>query len=88
MFEHYPFFKENMQIALLEMFGDKKNIKLELSPDGSGKGAALIAAIATPQAAAIATPQVSAIATPREKFKGWRVGKVGAVPEFVDETEE
>ena len=85
-----------MQIALLEMFGDKKNIKLELSPDGSGKGAALIAAIATPQAAAIATPQVSAIATPqvsaiatpREKFKGWRVGKVGAVPEFVDETEE
>ena len=88
VFEHYPFFKENMQIALLEMFGDKKNIKLELSPDGSGKGAALIAAIATPQVAAIATPQVSAIATPREKFKGWRVGKVGAVPEFVDETEE
>ena len=41
-----------------------------------------------PQVAAIATPQVSAIATPREKFKGWRVGKVGAVPEFVDETEE
>ena len=46
VFEHYPYFKQNMQIALLEMLGDKKQVKLELSPDGSGKGAALIAAIA------------------------------------------
>ena len=46
VFEHYPYFKENMQIALLEMLGETKKVKLELSPDGSGKGAALIAAIA------------------------------------------
>ena len=46
VFEHYPYFKEDMQIALLEMLGETKKVKLELSPDGSGKGAALIAAIA------------------------------------------
>ena len=46
VFEHYPYFKEDMQIALLEMLGESKKVKLELSPDGSGKGAALIAAIA------------------------------------------
>jgi hexokinase len=46
VFEHYPYFKENMEIALLEMLGETKQVKLELSPDGSGKGAALIAAIA------------------------------------------
>ena len=45
VFEHYPYFKEDIQIALLEMLGETK-VKLELSPDGSGKGAALIAAIA------------------------------------------
>mgnify|MGYP000021911523 CR=1 FL=1 len=27
VFEHYPYFKQNMQIALLEMLGDKKQVK-------------------------------------------------------------
>ena len=84
-----------MQIALLEMLGDSKNIKLELSPDGSGKGAALIAAIAAlPDEGKVEVDgeiesEVVSDAEPaeRQKFKGFRTSKIGAVPEFVDETD-
>ncbi|KAJ3055669.1 glucokinase [Rhizophlyctis rosea] len=46
VFEHYPHFANRMRDALREMLGiTAENIILELGRDGSGQGAALIAAI-------------------------------------------
>jgi hypothetical protein len=46
VFEHYPHFKNRMMDALIEIFGlSADNIKLVLARDGSGVGAALIAAV-------------------------------------------
>lgn len=46
VFEHYPHFKNRMHDALRELFGiSADNISLALARDGSGVGAALIAAV-------------------------------------------
>lgn len=46
VFEHYPHFKNRMYDALREIFGlSADNINLALARDGSGVGAALIAAV-------------------------------------------
>ncbi len=46
VFEHYPHFKNRMIDALREVFGlSSDNVELELARDGSGVGAALIAAV-------------------------------------------
>ena len=46
LYEHYPHFKNRMSDALRELFGiSADNISLQLARDGSGVGAALIAAI-------------------------------------------
>ncbi len=47
VYERHPTFAKKMRRALKEIFGKKSsNIKIVLSKDGSGKGAAIIAAIA------------------------------------------
>ncbi len=47
VYEKHPGFSENMKAALREIFGRKSSrIKLVLAKDGSGKGAAIIAAVA------------------------------------------
>ena len=48
VFECYPFFKERMEGGLVSLLGERKaaGIKLVLAKDGSGVGAAIIAAIA------------------------------------------
>jgi hexokinase/galactokinase len=47
LFEKYPDFEKRMRDALVEIFGPAKagNIKMVLAKDGSGKGAAIIAAV-------------------------------------------
>jgi hexokinase len=46
VYEKHPGFSENIKKALKELFGNKvSRIKLVLSKDGSGKGAAIIAAV-------------------------------------------
>jgi len=47
VFEKHPTFSKNMRNALREIFGEKASrIKLTLAKDGSGEGAAIIAAVA------------------------------------------
>jgi hexokinase len=47
VYEKHPDFSKNMKTALREIFGKgASNIKMVLAKDGSGKGAAIIAAIA------------------------------------------
>ena len=47
VFEKHPTFAKNMRIALKDMLGARHNrIKIVLAKDGSGKGAAIIAAVA------------------------------------------
>ncbi|MFA6609810.1 MAG: hexokinase, partial [Candidatus Omnitrophota bacterium] len=47
VYEKYPGFAGNIKAALLELFGKRSSrIKLRLAKDGSGKGAAIIAAVA------------------------------------------
>ena len=47
VFEHYPNFEQRMRQALEEMLGViSKDIILEQATDGSGRGAAIIAALA------------------------------------------
>jgi len=47
VFEKHPTFAKNMDEALKEIFGkDASRVKLTLAKDGSGKGAAIIAAVA------------------------------------------
>ena len=46
VFEHYPHYRNRMSDALREVFGvSSDNIVLELARDGSGAGAALVAAV-------------------------------------------
>lgn len=46
LFEKYPGYKETMESTMVELFGEaSKNIRLTLTHDGSGIGAAIIAAI-------------------------------------------
>lgn len=46
VFEHYPYYAAMMKEALLMLLGEKANlVNLKLSKDGSGIGAALIAAV-------------------------------------------
>ena len=47
VFEKYPHFKSDMEDAIQEMCGGKRTLRLVHAEDGSGKGAALIAAIAS-----------------------------------------
>lgn len=45
LYEHYSKFRNYMQEAVRELLGDaSKNVSIELSKDGSGIGAALLAA--------------------------------------------
>lgn len=46
LYEHYPLFRKNLQDAVVELLGDDiaKDVVIELSKDGSGIGAALLAA--------------------------------------------
>jgi hexokinase len=47
VYEKYPGFSRNMKFALLRIFGKGSNkIKMVLTKDGSGVGAAVIAAVA------------------------------------------
>ncbi|MFH0764644.1 MAG: hexokinase [Candidatus Omnitrophota bacterium] len=47
VYEKHPTFAKNMKSCLREMFGSKSNlIKITLTKDGSGRGAAIIAAVA------------------------------------------
>jgi len=47
VYEKHPTFAKNMKSCLKEIFGSKSNlIKIALTKDGSGKGAAIIAAVA------------------------------------------
>lgn len=47
VYEKHPGFAQNMQVALRELFGKKAaKIKIVLTKDGSGRGSAIIAAIA------------------------------------------
>ena len=48
VFELYPFFKERMEFGLELLRGERlaRSIELVLAKDGSGVGAAIIAAIA------------------------------------------
>mmetsp|Transcript_16683 Transcript_16683/g.38244 ORF Transcript_16683/g.38244 Transcript_16683/m.38244 type:complete len:127 (+) Transcript_16683:285-665(+) len=48
VFECYPYFKERMEAGLEELLGEQRarSIQLVLAKDGSGLGAAIIAAIA------------------------------------------
>lgn len=47
VYEKHPTFAKNMKSCLREVFGSKSNrIKITLTKDGSGKGAAIIAAVA------------------------------------------
>jgi len=47
VYEKHPGFAKNMRAALAELFGhEAQRIKLALAKDGSGKGAAIIAAVA------------------------------------------
>ena len=93
VFEHYPYFKENMQIALLEMFGPEKNIKLELSRDGSGKGAAMIAAvysdnvISRQSAKEVGAPEAAGSEQQRNQ-QGWVRSSIGSIPVFGGPREE
>lgn len=49
VYEKHPYFSENIKSAFKELFGERAtNIKIALTKDGSGKGAAIIAAIAAP----------------------------------------
>lgn len=48
VFQHYPHFENRMRDALTEIFGlQAENITFSLTQDGSGIGAALIAAVAS-----------------------------------------
>lgn len=48
VYEKHPHFAERMKSALKELFGRKASrIRIELAKDGSGKGAAIIAAVAS-----------------------------------------
>ena len=51
VFECYPYFKERMEFGLELLLGKQRarSIDLILAKDGSGVGAAIIAAIARPQ---------------------------------------
>jgi len=50
VFQHYPHFENRMRDALTEIFGmQAENITFTLTQDGSGVGAALIAAVANKQ---------------------------------------
>lgn len=46
LYEHYPFFREELKAAVIELLGEKaaERVKIVLSKDGSGIGAALLAA--------------------------------------------
>lgn len=46
LYEHYPLFREDLQAAVVELLGQEtaKDVVIELSKDGSGIGAALLAA--------------------------------------------
>ena len=46
LYEHYPFFREELRAAVTELLGEEvaKRVKIVLSKDGSGIGAALLAA--------------------------------------------
>lgn len=47
LYEKHPLFSKNLKSALKEVFGRKAGrIRIELAKDGSGKGAAIIAAVA------------------------------------------
>lgn len=47
LYEKHPHFSDNIRVALKEIFGKKvSRIKTALTKDGSGKGAAIIAAVA------------------------------------------
>jgi len=50
VFECYPFFKERMELGMEQLMGKERALahKLVLAKDGSGVGAAIIAAIAKP----------------------------------------
>ncbi len=45
VFEHYPGFKETMNKTIVELFPES-SVKLVLTRDGSGVGAAIIASVA------------------------------------------
>lgn len=48
VFQHYPHFENRMRDALTEIFGmQAENISFHATQDGSGIGAALIAAVAS-----------------------------------------
>ncbi|MCK9603721.1 MAG: hexokinase [Candidatus Omnitrophica bacterium] len=48
VYEKYPGFARNIRVALRELFGRKNSrIRITLTKDGSGRGAAIIAAVAT-----------------------------------------
>ena len=46
LYEHYPLFRQHLMAAVEELLGHEiaKNVVIELSKDGSGIGAALLAA--------------------------------------------
>jgi hexokinase len=49
VYEKYPGFAQNIKAVLRELFGERSaNIKMALSKDGSGRGSAIIAAVAMP----------------------------------------
>ena len=47
VFEKYPHFQADMEDAIEELCADRRRLRLVHAEDGSGKGAALIAAIAS-----------------------------------------
>jgi len=48
LYERHPTFSKNIKTAFIEIFGKKASrIKMSLTKDGSGKGAAIIAAVAS-----------------------------------------
>ena len=69
VFEHYPHFKNRTSDALREIFGlSADNITLALARDGSGVGAALIAAVMGKEELSSA-PQSSMSSTPSSPKK-------------------
>jgi hexokinase len=80
LFAEYPGFKERMETALGEIFKDRKQqISLVYAPDGSGKGAAVIAAVVASQQ--ISTTSSAAAPQPGE-------GVTATVPHVTDREEQ
>ena len=81
LYEKNTYFRNKLIEAIEEIFKDKaKNIKIELTKDGSGIGAAILAAMSNPAAEQSVSSAAAAGASPTKDFRHVSVRRPALVP--------